>query len=72
MRCDEEERIVISRVLSGGVASRTGILHVGDIVHEINEKSVRGWSIDQVATYMVMSCFEEIFTVLEIAIIVIM
>ncbi len=53
MRSNEEEMIVISRVLDGGVASRTGVLHPGDIVHEINGKSVRGWSVDQVATYMV-------------------
>ena len=53
MKSDEDERIVISRVLDGGVASRTGVLHPGDIVHEINGNSVQGWSIDQVATYMV-------------------
>ena len=53
MKCDEEERIVISRILAGGIASRTGALHQGDIVHEINDKAVQGWSIDQVATYMV-------------------
>lgn len=53
MRCNDDKQIVISRVLAGGVASRSGVLHPGDIVHEINDKSLEGWSIDGVATFMV-------------------
>ncbi len=35
------------------MASRSGMLHQGDIVLEINGQSVKGWTIDQVATFMV-------------------
>lgn len=53
MRSDENKEIVVSRVLAGGVAFRSGALHAGDIVHEINDYTVHGWSIDEVANFMV-------------------
>ena len=53
VRCDQDKRIVISRVLSGGVASRSGVLHPGDIIHEINDTPLQGWTIDGVAEFMV-------------------
>ena len=53
VRCNENKEIVVSRVLAGGMAFRSGALHAGDIVHEINDYTVQGWSIDEVATFMV-------------------
>ena len=53
MRCNEDKQIVISRVLSGSVAARSGVLHPGDIIHEINDTPLGGWTIDGVAEFMV-------------------
>lgn len=40
-------------MLAGSVAARSGVLQAGDVVHEINDNPITGWSIDQVAEYMV-------------------
>jgi hypothetical protein len=45
-------RVLISRVLHGGAADKSGLLHAGDIIHEINGTGVRGFSVDQVAELM--------------------
>jgi MAGUK p55 subfamily protein 5 len=45
--------IVISRVLCGGVADRSGMLHQGDTLHEINGRELFGLSVDDVADLMV-------------------
>ena len=45
--------IVISRVLCGGAADRSGMLHPGDVLHEINGRSLAGLSVDDVADLMV-------------------
>lgn len=42
----------ISRVLCGGAADRSGLLHPGDVIHEINGKSIMGFSLDDVADLM--------------------
>jgi len=53
VRTNADQQIVISRVLQGGAASRSGMLHQGDVMLEINGQSVQGWSIDEVAKFMV-------------------
>ncbi len=53
MRRDKEGTILISRVLHGGMASRSGMLHPGDIVHEVSGTSVEGWDIDRIAAHIV-------------------
>ena len=45
--------IVISRVLCGGVADCSGMLHQGDILHGINGRELTGLSVDDVADLMV-------------------
>ena len=45
--------IVISRVLCGGAADRSGMLHPGDVLHEINGRELIGLSVDDVADLMV-------------------
>ena len=44
----------ISRVLCGGAAGRSGMIHSGDMLHEINGISVAGKTVGEVADiYMV-------------------
>lgn len=45
--------IVVSRVLCGGAADRSGMLHPGDILHELNGRALTGLSVDDVADLMV-------------------
>ena len=37
----------------GDLLPRPGLLHSGDIIHEINERRVKGFSVDEVADLMV-------------------
>ena len=53
MRQDKAGNILISRVLHGSVADRSKQLHPGDVIHEINGKSLRDKTIDDVADMMV-------------------
>lgn len=45
--------IVVSRVLCGGAADRSGMLRPGDVIHEINGNSLDGLSVDDIADLMV-------------------
>ncbi|XP_071792012.1 MAGUK p55 subfamily member 7-like isoform X1 [Asterias amurensis] len=40
--------VVIARVMHGGAADRSGLIHVGDVVHEVNGVDVRGRDPDEV------------------------
>ena len=53
MRSEKDGSITISRVLCGGAADRSGMIHSGDILHEINGVSVAGKTVDEVADIMV-------------------
>ncbi|XP_070570219.1 MAGUK p55 subfamily member 7-like [Ptychodera flava] len=49
IKCDEETgMIVIARIMHGGAADRSGVIHVGDEVHEVNGIPVRGKEPDDV------------------------
>lgn len=37
----EDGQLVIARILGGGAVDRQGLLHVGDIIGEVNGVSVR-------------------------------
>lgn len=50
---EEDGNIVISRVLCGGAADRSGMLHPGDILHELNGRELTGLSVDDIADLMV-------------------
>ncbi|XP_050388696.1 MAGUK p55 subfamily member 7 [Patella vulgata] len=45
---DDEGTIEVARVLHGGAADRSGLINVGDEVHEINGVCVRGLTPDEV------------------------
>ncbi|KAH3748021.1 MAGUK p55 subfamily member 7-like [Dreissena polymorpha] len=47
---DESGTVQIARVLMGGAADRSGILHVGDEILEVAGQSVRDKTPDQIAT----------------------
>lgn len=53
---DKTGAIVIARVLHGGAADRSGLIHVGDEVHEVNGISIRGKSPFDVVN--LLSCRE--------------
>lgn len=40
--CEETGKIVIARVMHGGAADRSGLIHVGDEVVEVNNINVEG------------------------------
>lgn len=37
----EEGQLVIARILAGGAVDRQGLLHVGDVIGEVNGVTVR-------------------------------
>lgn len=55
MCSDKAGNILISRVLSGSAADKTGLLRSGDLIHEINDTCIQGLSVDDVADIMVNS-----------------
>lgn len=61
---EEDGNIVISRVLCGGAADRSGMLHPGDILHEINGRTLTGLTVDDVADLMVYNKFYQIMLTL--------
>ena len=54
MKADAAGNILIGRIMHGSVANRCGLLHSGDVVHEINKISMAGKSIDDVGDLMVI------------------
>ncbi|XP_022098714.1 MAGUK p55 subfamily member 7-like isoform X2 [Acanthaster planci] len=44
--------VVIARVMHGGAADRSGLIHVGDVVHEVNGVDVRGRDPDEVVSLL--------------------
>ncbi|XP_038047177.1 MAGUK p55 subfamily member 7-like isoform X2 [Patiria miniata] len=47
--------VVIARVMHGGAADRSGLIHVGDVVHEVNGVDVRGRDPDEVVSLLTSS-----------------
>lgn len=46
--CNEGDAVVISRIIKGGAAEKSGLLHEGDEILEINNHSVRGKDVNEV------------------------
>lgn len=56
IKTDEESgKIVIARVMHGGAADRSGLIHVGDEVVEVNGISVEGKTPNDVLKILVCS-----------------
>ena len=58
---NDNEEILIGRIIKGGMAEKTGLLHEGDRILEINGMDVTGKSIDElsdmlVSTLLRMTC----------------
>lgn len=54
IKSDEENgKIVIARVMHGGAADRSGLIHVGDEVIEVNNINVEGKTPNDVLTILV-------------------
>merc|ERR1712045_426372 len=45
---NEGEAVVVGRIIKGGVADRSGLLHEGDEVLEVNEVELRGKNVNEV------------------------
>ena len=52
---------MISRVLCGGAADRSGMLHPGDILQELNGQELTDLSVDDVADLMVTNSLISLF-----------
>jgi len=50
---NEGEAVIIGRIVKGGVAEKSGLLHEGDEILEINGVEIRGMSINDVCDLMV-------------------
>ena len=50
---NEEDKVIISRIINGGIAQKTGLLHVGDEIIEINKRDIRGCTVTEVCDIMV-------------------
>lgn len=55
LRVNESGLAYIARVLEGGPAERSGIIHSGDEVHEVNGQRVHGLTVEEVAQLMSLS-----------------
>lgn len=54
IKMDEESgKIVIARIMHGGAADRSGLIHVGDEVVEVNNINVEGKTPADVLTILV-------------------
>lgn len=54
IKTDEETgKIVIARVMHGGAADRSGLIHVGDEVVEVNNINVEGKTPNDVLSILV-------------------
>lgn len=57
IKTDEETgKIVIARVMHGGAADRSGLIHVGDEVVEVNNINVEGKTPNDVLKILVRIC----------------
>merc|ERR1719402_2023032 len=45
---NEHESVVVGRIIKGGVADRSGLLHEGDEILEVNEVELRGKNVNEV------------------------
>lgn len=50
---NEGDAVIIGRIIKGGVAEKSGWLHEGDEILEINGVEIRGMSINDVCDLMV-------------------
>ncbi len=53
MKSDNVGNILIGRIIHGTVADKCGLLHAGDVIHEINKIRLEGKTIDDVGNIMV-------------------
>jgi len=49
VRKEEDGSVTISRIVSGGIAASTNLLHEGDELIEVNGRAMRGLEVDEVA-----------------------
>lgn len=52
MRC-EGEKVVVGRIVKGGVAEKSGMLQEGDELLEVNGNDLRGKSVNDVCDILV-------------------
>ena len=45
---NETESVVVGRIIKGGAADRSGLLHEGDEILEVNEVELRGKNVNEV------------------------
>lgn len=50
---NDNEEVLVGRIIKGGMAERTGLLHEGDRILEINGMDVTGKSIDEISDMLV-------------------
>lgn len=53
---NDGESVVIGRIVKGGAAGKSGLLHEGDEILEINGTDIRGKSVNEVCDLMVCPC----------------
>lgn len=58
---DETGKIIIARIMHGGAADRSGLIHVGDEVIEVNGINVEGKTPNDVLTILVRHFCSSIF-----------
>ncbi len=53
---NDGESVLIGRIVKGGAAEKSGLLHEGDELLEINGVDIRGRSVNEVCNLMVSVC----------------
>lgn len=59
---NEGDSVIIGRIVKGGAAEKSGLLHEGDEILEINSVDMRGRSVNDVCELMVSHKYTFIFT----------
>lgn len=68
IKTDEETgKIIIARIMHGGAADRSGLIHVGDEVIEVNGINVEGKTPNDVLAILVSNLCDKIVSMLIVA-----
>ncbi len=52
---NEGESVIVGRIVTGGAAEKSGLLHEGDEILEINGIDIRGKTVNEICDLMVSS-----------------
>ena len=58
---NEGDSVIIGRIVKGGAAEKSGLLHEGDEILEVNGVEVRGKSVNDICDMLAGECCADIY-----------